>query len=253
MVKSAESNVDTKEDNLDRQMELIEHLTELRNRIIRVILYVCVGTVVGWIFYRWFFEILSAPLADYLSTSGNSFLLTGVAEGFTIKMQISLLVGIIIALPMITLEAWGFIAPGLTPNERRAARLIGPFSIILFISGVLLGYVILPVGIQWLVSQNPPGAKFMPSVAQTLMFILKMYLAFGLVFQMPIILMFLGKAGLITSSMLKSYWRHSIVIIAITAAVVTPSGDAFTMMVMCIPMVVLYLASIGLVRIVEKR
>jgi sec-independent protein translocase protein TatC len=109
------------------------------------------------------------------------------------------------------------------------------------------------MGIKWLISQNPPEAKFMPSVQGTLLFILKMYLAFGLVFQMPVVLMFLGKAGLISSVTLRSYWRQAVVAIGILAAAITPSGDAFTMMMMCVPMIILYVLSIGLVRIVEKQ
>lgn len=243
---------EVEEASSDRQLDLMEHLVELRARIVRSIVYVAIGMVVGWIFYGSFFRVLSAPVKELLEQSGSTFLLTGVAEGFTIKMQVSLLVGLILALPLITLEGWRFISPGLTASERRAVRLVAPLSILLFIGGVLLGYTVLPMGIKWLMSQNPREAKFMPSVAPTILFILKMYLAFGLVFQMPVILMFLGKTGLITSAMLKSYWRYAIVAIGIVAAMVTPSGDAFTMMTMCVPMVGLYLVSIGLVRLVEK-
>lgn len=250
MVDTAEKE---KEDlDSDRQLELIEHLAELRTRIIRIAVYVSMGMVVGWIFYDYFFNLFSAPVMAYLKKSGSTFLLTGVAEGFTIKVQISLLIGIIIAMPFITWEGWRFVAPGLTKSERRAVQLVAPLSIFLFISGVVLAFVVLPVGIRWLISQNPPQAKFMPSVTQTLLFILKMYLAFGLVFQMPVILMFLAKVGLVTSGMLRSYWRQAIVAIGIVAAAITPSGDAFTMLVMCAPMCVLYLLSIGLVKLVEK-
>ena len=236
----------------DDQVELVEHLSELRTRIVRCIVYIGLAAVVGWVFYDFFFEYLSAPVMPYLGKSGSSFLLTGIAEGFTIKMQVSLLVGLILALPLVTLEGWRFMAPGLTSSEKRAIRLVAPLSIVLFIAGVALARFVLPMGIKWLVSQNPPQAKFMPAVAQTLLFILKMYLAFGLVFQMPVVLMFLAKVGLIRSEMLKSYWRHAIVAIGIIAAAVTPSGDAFTMMVMCVPMIILYILSIGLVRLMEK-
>lgn len=246
------TDIEINEEQSEKQLELVEHLTELRARIIRSLLYVAIGTTAGWLFYDFFFNFLSAPVIPYLKKSGSSFLLTGVAEGFTIKLQISLLIGAIIALPLVTWEGWRFVVPGLTRTERRAARLIAPLTMLLFASGVALGYYIMPVGIQWLISQNPPGAKFMPSVTQTLLFILKMYLAFGVVFQMPVVLMFLGKVGIVNSRMLKAYWRQAVVLIAIIAAVVTPSGDAFTMSVMAAPMVVLYVLSIGLVKIVEQ-
>ena len=250
MVDTINQEVDG--ESSDKQLELMDHLAELRTRIIRCTAYVALGTAVGWIFYGSFFKLLSAPVMQFLKQSESSFLLTGVAEGFTIKVQISLLVGIIVTLPLITMEGWAFIAPGLTRSERRAVKLVMPLSILLFILGVALGYFVMPTGVKWLISQNPPGAKFMPSVAQTLLFILKMYLAFGLVFQMPVVLMFLAKAGLVSSNTLRSYWRQAIVVLFIIAAAVTPSGDAFTMMMMCTPMVILYLLSIGLVRIVER-
>jgi sec-independent protein translocase protein TatC len=240
------------EDQLEgKQADLFDHLAELRSRIMRGAIYVAVGALVGWVFYDFFFRLLSAPVKPCLK--GTSFLLTSVTEGFVIKMEVSLLVGLIITLPLITLEAWRFIAPGLTRTERKAVWLVAPLSILLFAAGVLLAYAILPVGIRWLVGQNPPGALFMPSVAQTLLFILKMCLAFGLVFQLPVVLMFLARVGLVSSGMLKTYWRQSVVAIGIIAAIVTPSSDAFSMLMMAAPMFGLYVLSIGLVRIVEKQ
>lgn len=243
---------DLDEKRSDRQLELVEHLNELRSRVMRIAIYVCVGAVAGWTFYGFFFEFFTTPVMKILKPDGGKFLLTGVAEGFTIKMQVSLLIGIILAMPLITMEGWKFVMPGLTRSERRAVKLVAPLSIILFALGVVLAFYAMPMGIRWLVGQNPPEATFMPSVKETMMFILKMYLAFGLVFQMPVILMFLGKVGLVSSRTLKSYWRQAIVAIAIVAAAVTPSGDAFTMMMICVPMFALYILSIGLVKWVER-
>ena len=243
---------EVKDEESGKQLELLEHLSEVRARLMRCIVYAALGTVAGWSFYGFFFKLLSAPVLPFLKKMESSFLLTGIAEGFTIKMQVSLLIGLALALPFITLEGWRFVSPGLTRRERRSARLIAPLSVVLFISGVVLAYHVLPVGIKWLISQNPPEAKFMPTVQQSLLFILKMYLAFGVVFQMPVLLMFLARVGLVNSRMLKSGWRHAIIAIGIVAAAITPSGDAITMSMMCVPMIVLYLLSIGLVRIVEK-
>lgn len=236
----------------DKQLDLIEHLSELRTRLGRCVCYVLVGTIAGWAFYSFFFNLLSGPVLPYLKQTGSTFLLTGVLEGFSIKMQVSLLVGLIIAVPLITLEGWRFISPGLTRQEKKGVHLVCPLSILLFAGGVALAYWILPAGVSWLTAQNPPGAKFMPSVQGTLMFVLKMCLAFGLVFQLPVILMFLAKVGIVNSRMLRSYWRQAVVFLAIVAAVVTPSNDAFSMLMMCIPLIVLYGLSIGLVKLVER-
>lgn len=233
--------------------DLIGHLTELRTRIVRSAIYVFICAVLGWVFYDRIFLLVCSPVASYLERSGSTFLLTGIAEGFSVKIQVSVLSGLIIALPLVSFEVWGFVSPALTPPERRAARIISPLSVLLFLIGVASAYMVLPAAVNWLVAQNPPQAKFMPSVASTVLFILKMCLGFGLVFQMPIVLMFLGRVGIVSSKMLRSYWRHAVVLIGIVAALVTPSGDALTMTLMCAPMVVLYLLSIGLVRLVEKR
>jgi len=242
--------MEPEEPSSDRQLDLMEHLAELRSRLFRCIIYIASGAIVGWVFYPFFFEVLSGPVRPVLKGT-SSFLLTGVLEGFSIKMQVSLLVGAIVAMPLITMEGWSFISPGLTKKERRGVRLVAPLSILLFVMGVVLAYWVLPAGIRWLVSQNPPGATFMPSVAQTILFVLKMCLAFGVVFQLPVVLMFLGKVGIVNSRMLKSYWRQAVVVLAIIAAVVTPSADAFSMMMMCVPMVILYGLSILLVKVVE--
>lgn len=236
----------------DKQLELIEHLTELRARLGRCVLYVGVGTIVGWIFYQSFFDLLSGPVMPYLKAHKSTFLLTGVAEGFTIKMQISFLVGLILAMPLISMEGWRFIAPGLTRQERKGVHLVGPLSILLFAGGVAAAYWVLPAGVAWFMGQNPKEAVFMPSVQGTLMFILKMCLAFGVVFQLPVVLMFLAKVGIVNSRMLMSHWRQAVVVLAIVAAVATPSNDAFSMAMMCVPLIVLYGLSIGLVKFVEK-
>lgn len=236
----------------EKQLDLLEHLGELRTRIIRCAIYLSVGTLLGWVFYDRFFEWTSAPVIKFLTEHNTKFILTGLLEGFTIKMQMSVVIGAILSAPFMTLEGWRFIAPGLTRTERNAAALIAPMSVLLFWAGVACARWTLPMGMIWLSAQNPKEATFMPSVGQSLIFVLKLYLAFGLVFQMPVILMFLGKIGVITSRMLKQYWRQAVVGICIVAAIVTPSGDAFTMIMMCIPMVALYGLSIILVRIMER-
>jgi len=234
-------------------LELVDHLAELRARAIRCIIYIVIGTTVGWLFYSPMFQLISAPVRPYLQQNHSKFLLTGIAEGFIFKMQMAVIAGIILVLPFMTIEAWMFLAPGLTKAEQRGVKLVAPLSIFLFLAGVAVSYWALPIGVQWLIAQNPPEATFMPSVTQTLTFILKMVLAFGLIFQMPVVLVFLARIGIINSGMLKKYWRHSVVGISIVAAVATPSNDALTMTLMCIPMLFLYLLSIGLVSLVQKK
>ena len=237
----------------DREAELAEHLEELRTRLIRTIVYVGVGTVIAWFLYDWIYGFLTAPVRHALGTIGTKFMITRVAEGFMIRCQVSLVAGIILALPFITTEVWGFVTPALTKAERRPLKWIAPACIALFAFGVATAYFILPAAMKFFISYVPKDAELRPTVAENIVFIVKMLLAFGLVYELPIVLMFLGKLGIIDARMLKSNWRYSLVGIAVLAAVATPSGDAFSMMAMAVPLVGLYLLSIMLVRMVEPK
>lgn len=179
--------------------------------------------------------------------------MTGITEPFMFRIQVCAIAGLVLAAPLITLELWGFVSPALTPEERRPILWVAPMSIVLFAAGVTATYLILPTTLGYLVKFLPPGAELRPSVSQSLIFVVKMFLAFGLLFELPVVLLFLGKVGIVTSGTLVSYWRQAVVIIAVLAAVLTPSGDFFTMLVMAIPVIFLYLLSIGLVRMVERR
>lgn len=237
----------------DREAELSEHLEELRARLIRSVIYVAVGTVIAWFIYDWVYAFLTGPVQQVLESVGTKFLMTGVAEGFMLRCQIALISGIILAMPLLTLEVWGFVAPGLTKKERRPIVWIAPLCVVLFIGGVATAYGILPAAMKFFVAYVPRGAELRPAVSQNLVFVVKMLLSFGLVFEMPVVLLFLGKLGVVNAKMLRASWRYALVAIAMLAAVATPSGDLFSMMAMAIPVTFLYGFSIILVKIVEPK
>lgn len=237
----------------DREAELSEHLTELRTRLIRSIIYVGLGAIAAWFLYDWVYGFLTAPINEVLKSEHTKFILTRVAEGFMIRCQVTLVGGLILALPFMIAEAWGFIAPGLTKTERRPLRWIVPLTILLFAFGVATAYFILPAAMQFFAAYVPKDAELRPSVGDNLLFVVKMLLAFGLVFEMPIALLFLGKLGIVDAKMLRSGWRFALVGIAVLAAVATPSSDAFSMIAMAIPLVFLYMLSIALVKMVEPK
>jgi sec-independent protein translocase protein TatC len=238
---------------VDKETELTDHLAELRTRIIRAVVYILAGTIVGWLLYDYTFRFITGPVADVLIKHGQKFQILGITEPFMIRFQTSLVSGVALALPLVTLEIWGFIKPALTKEERRPLRWIVPLSISLFAMGVALAYFAMPSAVKWLVSYVPPNADFRPDIAQNMLFIIKMLLAFGVVFELPVVLMFLGKVGILSSKTMKQYWRQAVVGIAALAAVATPSNDWFTMSIMAAPLIVLYLLSILLVRMIEKR
>lgn len=237
----------------DRRAELTEHLAELRTRLIRIAIYIVVAASLAWVFYDFLFWLITKPMVGILIKDKSSFLLTGFAEGFMIRVQICVVAGIILASPLVTMEIWGFVAPGLTRTERRTLMWIGPLSIVLFLSGVVLCYVILPNAFSWFVLYVPKHTELKPDVLKSILFTVKMLFMFGVVFELPIVLMLLGKVGIVSSRFLWQNWRVAMVGVAIVAAVATPSNDALTMMFMAIPVAILYFLSIGLVRLVEKR
>lgn len=169
-----------------------------------------------------------------------------------IQMQICLVAGVILALPLVMWEVWAFVAPGLTPNEKRPVKWVAPLAIFLFLSGVVLCYFILPAAFSWFALYVPKNAELRPSVQQSILFTVKMLFAFGVAFELPIVLMVLGKLGIVNSRMLRANWRICVVAVAIVAAVATPSNDALTMICMAIPLVFLFLFSIFLVWLVEE-
>jgi len=187
-----------------------------------------------------------------LRKMGSKFLLTNFPEGFMIQMQICLVAGVILALPLVMWEVWAFVAPGLTPNEKRPVKWVAPLAIFLFLSGVVLCYFILPAAFSWFALYVPKNAELRPSVQQSILFTVKMLFAFGVAFELPIVLMVLGKLGIVNSRMLRANWRICVVAVAIVAAVATPSNDALTMICMAIPLVFLFLFSIFLVWLVEE-
>jgi sec-independent protein translocase protein TatC len=177
-------------------------------------------------------------------------------EMFNLNIQIAIVGGLIASVPFIAYEAWGFIAPGLTRAERKGFYFVGPLAVLFFLSGVATAYLVLPAAFLWfaqfLTPQTGPHVVFIPKASEYILFLIKMCLAFGLVFELPVLLMFLAWVGIVSSQMLRKSWRYALVGCAGIAAVATPSADAFTMLVMAAPLMLLYLASIGLVRVVER-
>jgi sec-independent protein translocase protein TatC len=242
-----------------KEMELWEHLAELRTRIVRSLIYIVVGAIVVWIFRDRVWAFLWAPLQPVLKRYGEGngeILITMITEMFTVQMQIALIGGLIGAVPFITYELWGFIAPGLTRSERKGFYFVGPLAIFFFLCGLATAYLVLPAAFAWfaqfLIPTAGPKAKFIPVVTPYVLFLVKMCLAFGLVFELPVVLMFFAWIGLVNSKLLISGWRHAIVGCAAVAAVATPSNDAPTMLMMAVPLIVLYFFSIVLVKFVER-
>lgn len=235
-----------------KEMELWEHLQELRSRLIRAALYVMLGLVVAWQVEPLLEKLFFAPILPMMEERGWKFVYRTFTQGFMVRLQVSLIAGLVLALPLVTLEIWGFVAPGLTRSERKACYIVFPVSILFFFMGVICGYMLMSVTVGYFAQYIPKEVDLLQDPVMYLTFMVKMVVAFGVCFQLPVILMFLAWVELVTSDQLKQHWRLAVVGCFGVAAIATPGGDPMTMCIMAAPLAVLYLASIGLVGFIER-
>ena len=238
----------------EKKLPLTAHLQELRKRLIFSFIAIGVGFILCYVFADHIFNILAAPLTNELIPKGGSLIFTSVAEAFFTYMKLALIAGIIVTSPFIVYQIWAFVAPGLYQKEK---RYVVPFvfgSTLFFVLGILFGYyVAIPVGFKFLLGYATDIIKPMPSMKEYLSFSLKFLLACGIVFELPVVLVLLSKIGIVDAKMLARQRKYAFLLIFIFAAVVTPSPDLISQVLMAVPLVGLYELSILLCRIFGRR
>jgi sec-independent protein translocase protein TatC len=228
-------------------MSLVDHLSELRRRLFISILAVVIGGAVGFYLAGDVQRLLLQPLQA--ANPGTQVQFLTVSGGFFLYMKISFVFGVIIGLPIIVYEVWQFVAPGLTPAERRAALPWIPMSIVFFTLGVLVAYVTLPFAIQFLTGFTVPGyTESRPSAESYFGFVTTMFIIFGAVMEFPIALVFLSKLGILNVELLARSRRMVILGVTIFAVVATPGGDPISPIVMASVMYVLFEFTIFMLR-----
>lgn len=233
--------IDSGDDSGEKVMTLVEHLTELRRRIFISLLAVGIGTIIGFVVTPEVIRILKAPIADplYFTSPGGAFFL---------QLKLSLLIGIVLGSPIVLYQLWAFIAPGLTPRERRTARPWIPLALLFLVLGVGVAYVTLPLAAGFLLGFAIPGLMEPLITADSYFgFVTVLFLAFGLVMEFPIVIVLLSKVGLVTADQMRRNRRYVFLGIAIFAVVITPGGDPFSPTIMALVMYPLYELSIRLV------
>jgi sec-independent protein translocase protein TatC len=241
-------------------MTLIEHLEELRHRLIVMFIALAAGSVVGWFLYPSFIKVVQNPFCDYVQSlpadrrpvTGCDLVFNATLEGFTLKLKVVVFLGLFFALPVILYQLWAFIVPGLTSRERRMAVPFIASSMVLFALGGLVAYVTLPKGLNFLLGFAGSGFTPLITGSSFIGFVVILTLAFGLSFEFPIVLIFLGLAGVLSSAKLRQWRRPAILFISIFAAVITPSSDPYTMLAMMIPMYLFYEAAIIIIRLMKR-
>jgi sec-independent protein translocase protein TatC len=225
-------------------MTLVDHLTELRSRIVRSIAAVVVGTIVGFVFADPIKDFLTAPLPA--SALPLQFLSPG--DGFSIQVRIAVVVGVILAMPVLLYQLWAFVAPGLTPSEKRTLRPWIPLALLFFVIGVAVAWVILPFAIQFLLAFTDATLVATLAAPPYFDFVTTLFLVFGLLMEFPIVLYALARVGIVSSQRLRSSRRVIILGIAIFSAVATPGGDLVSPTVLGFTMYILFELTIVAIR-----
>jgi sec-independent protein translocase protein TatC len=224
-------------------MSLVDHLGELRTRLFRSILAVVVGGIVGFAVSEQAVGILAAPLP-----LDEALRFTGLGDAFAIRLKIALVIGVILAMPILLFQGWRFIAPGLTEDERRLVRPWIPLSLFFFALGVTIAYVVLPYAAAFLVGFATADLQPLITAGPYFDFVTTMFLAFGLVLQFPIVLYGLSRVGIASSARLAASRRYVVLIMFAFAAVITPGGDLVSPGILTVTMYALFELTILAIR-----
>ncbi len=243
------------DDSADK-MSFFDHLAELRMRLLWSLLAVGIGFAAGFSVAEQAFNFLARPMMQAFAQAGytdKQMIFTNPLGALRLYIAVGLYLGIVLALPVVLYQLWRFVAPGLYRNERRAVGLFLFSSIFLFLAGSAFGYyILLPVTLTFLISLQ---GNFTPMISINEYFdvVLVILLGLGVVFQLPILIFFLSLFGIVTPAFLWRNFQYAVLLIALIAAIVTPTTDIVTMTVFMVPMLALYVLGIGVSYLVVRR
>lgn len=236
----------------DEKQPFLAHLEELRKRLIACAIAVGIGFVISYFFSERLFRLLIMPLRDAMSES-DQLIFTNLPEMFLTYLKVAFIAGILVAAPIIFYELWMFVAPGLYRKEKKYVIPFVVSSTILFVGGSLFGYfVVFPFGFKFFLGFANEYVKALPSVKQYFSFSMKLLFAFGIVFELPVVVFFLAKMGLVTPDLLKRNRKYAILLTFVIAALLTPP-DVITQCMMAGPILILYEIGILVARLAQVK
>ena len=225
-------------DETERELGIWDHINEIRERLFKAVIALVIGALISFMFTQNLIAILAVPLGGT-----QNLLAIEVTEQVTVFFRVSLLAGFILAFPVIFYQVMAFVLPGLYPNERRMVLLFIPFATILFIGGVAFAYfVMMPSALPFLTKFL--GFETKPRISNYIDFVTNLIFWVGISFEAPLVIFMLAKFKIVNSAMLIKQWRYALVIIAIVAAVVTPTPDPINMGLMMLPLIGIYILSV---------
>lgn len=236
-------------------MSLIEHLRELRTRLVRAAIALVIGTSVGYAVFPFLLDLLIAPYCEVFETSLPNCNLIALRplEPFSVRIRVSLLVGLFVGGPVIFYQLWRFITPGLTKRERRFTLPFVVLSQVMLGFGIVAAYLIIPQALNVLLALGGPRIEALLSASEYLSFFIRMCLAFGIVFELPLVLVALVLVGVLNVSNLRAARPYAVVAMVTLAALVTPTTDPVTLLVVAGPMILFYEVAILVARVIERR
>jgi sec-independent protein translocase protein TatC len=229
-------------------MSLIEHLEELRRRLIIVAVAIAIGGVAGFFLADPIITLLRAPLPQ----AGAELIQTTVGEAFGVRIQLALMTGVALAMPVILFEIWAFVTPGLTKSERRLVWPLLIAAILLFAAGIALGYVLIPLAINFLLDFSLPGVEPLLGLSDYIGFVTTFLLAFGVALEFPVIMYLMARTGILTYEFLSSRRRYVIALIAVFAIVITPGDIVIGSLTLAVVMYGLFELTLQLIRMLGR-
>lgn len=229
-------------------MSLLEHLEELRRRIIIIALAILACAVAGFFLAEPLITLLRAPLP----AQGAELIQFSVTEAFGVQMQIALMSGLVMAMPVILFEIWAFVTPGLTRGERRLVWPLLGAAVALFAAGIVLGYLLIPVAINFLLGFSLPGVQALLGLSEYVGFITTFLLAFGLALEFPVVMYLLARLGILSYAFLSKRRRYAILVIALFAVVITPGDIVIGSATLAIIMYGLFEITLQLIRMLGR-
>ncbi|MFP3881096.1 MAG: twin-arginine translocase subunit TatC [Actinomycetota bacterium] len=234
----------------DTPQSILDHLNELRSRIVKIGIAVIIGAIIAFFFADWLRTILEAPFRE--AAPENTFQALKPGEEWGVLMRITLFGGVILASPAVLYQIWAFINPALTARERKwAFPVIGALTL-LFMGGVVFGYYVLPVGLEFLLGIFPDVENNL-LLGEYYSFVLRLLLAIGLAFLYPVFLFAAAAAGLISSEQMARGRRWAVLLVVFAAALITPTGDLLNLLILSVPLYLMYEITYWLVRLILKK
>jgi sec-independent protein translocase protein TatC len=231
-----------------KKLTLLGHFQELRKRLIRSVIAVAITTALSFIFYKWLFYVLMLP------THGLKLVFIEMTEMVGTIMRVCLASGIILAMPYLTFQVIMFVSPALTRREKRYVYIILPWVAFMFLAGVVFGYfVLIPPATTFLINFGSDIATPQIKIGNYISFVTRLLLAIGLVFEMPVVITFLARIGVVKASWLASKRKMAIIVAFIAAAIITPTYDPVNQSLVAIPLIVLYEMGIWLAKLVQRK